>query len=175
MGVPRLYGFLKNKYPLIINPLEDDYFPKYDNLYVDLNGIIYDQLLAENENEIIDMDDFEAIEKILLYIERLVSIINPRKLLFIAVDGVSPQLKLNLQRRYRYTRNKEKNYSGLGFDIGSISPGTEFMEKLNELLKFLIHKKVTEDKSWKKLKVVLSGYNVNKALKFNNNSCLIHF
>lgn len=50
------------------------------------------------------------------------------------------------------------------FDSNCITPGTEFMAKLSEYLKYFIRKKIKEDSAWKKVKVILSGHEVRNPL-----------
>jgi len=46
------------------------------------------------------------------------------------------------------------------FDSNCITPGTEFMQKLTEHLKFYIRKKLKEDIHWRDMKVIFSGHEV---------------
>ena len=46
------------------------------------------------------------------------------------------------------------------FDSNCITPGTEFMCKLQKQLKYFVHKKTTTDPLWQQVKVVLSGQDV---------------
>ncbi|KAJ3213714.1 hypothetical protein HDU67_002555 [Dinochytrium kinnereticum] len=46
------------------------------------------------------------------------------------------------------------------FDSNCITPGSEFMTRLSEQLKYFIAKKISEDASWAKIKVILSGHEV---------------
>jgi hypothetical protein len=46
------------------------------------------------------------------------------------------------------------------FDSNCITPGTEFMAALSEHLRYFIRKKIKEDASWQKVKVIFSGHEV---------------
>ena len=87
----------------------------------------------------------------------IVNQIKPRKALIIAVDGVAPRAKMNQQRSRRFRSSKEteeelekakkagKEISKESlFDSNCITPGTEFMEKLNEHFEYFVRKKVLE-------------------------------
>lgn len=107
------------------------------------------------------------------YIEHLFGKIKPKKLFFMAIDGVAPRAKMNQQRsrRFRTALDAEKARDkaireGIelpkeeAFDSNCITPGTDFMARLTEQLKYFISKKVTEDVEWQGVEVVLSGHEV---------------
>jgi 5'-3' exonuclease len=50
------------------------------------------------------------------------------------------------------------------FDSNCITPGTEFMARLHEQLKYFVTYKVTTDTQWQKVKVILSGHEVSISL-----------
>jgi hypothetical protein len=43
------------------------------------------------------------------------------------------------------------------FDSNTITPGTDFMDRLSEHLKWFIRKKIAEDSAWRKVDVIFSG------------------
>jgi 5'-3' exoribonuclease 1 len=107
------------------------------------------------------------------YIEHLFGKIKPKKLFFMAIDGVAPRAKMNQQRarRFRTALDAEKaREKALAegkelpkeepFDSNAITPGTPFMQKLTQQLKYFINKKVSEDAEWQKPDIVLSGHEV---------------
>lgn len=98
-----------------------------------------------------------------------------------AIDGVAPRAKLNQQRsrRFRSAKDlaeatKEKGLlgkihgdddgGGTGqkevFDSNCITPGTEFMEKVSNCIKYFIRMKINQDPMWRKLKVIYSGHEI---------------
>lgn len=49
---------------------------------------------------------------------------------------------------------------GARFDSNCITPGTEFMARLNEHLKYFINQKLSTDQSWQNVEVIFSGHEV---------------
>ena len=47
------------------------------------------------------------------------------------------------------------------FDSNCITPGTPFMARLHEQLKYFINQKLTTDPSWQKVEVIFSGHEVS--------------
>jgi 5'-3' exonuclease len=94
--------------------------------------------------------DVDKLEKMMMmriinYIDFLISVVKPKKQLYIAVDGVAPMAKCNQQRQRRYRsvddniiKNRIKKKYGMYYnDYWSntvITPGTKFMEKLHMYL-----------------------------------------
>jgi len=116
------------------------------------------------------------------YTDKLIRIIKPKKLLYLAVDGVAPRAKMNQQRSRRFRaaqEAKEKSdqekellkdwkEKGLkepeekpkGFDSNIITPGTTFMHRLAQALKIYISHRLQFDNLWKGLTVIFSDSNV---------------
>ena len=106
-------------------------------------------------------------------IEHLFGKIKPRKLFFMAIDGVAPRAKMNQQRSRRFRtaldaevarekaiREGAEMPKEDPFDSNCITPGTDFMARLTQQLKYFINKKVSEDIDWQGVEVVLSGHEV---------------
>ena len=88
-----------------------------------------------------------------------------------AVDGVAPRAKMNQQRSRRFRTAKERQESlnkaemqGAdikdSFDSNCITPGTLFMAKLSNQLKYFVNDKITNDAQWRNVNVILSGHEV---------------
>ena len=123
MGIPVYFKTLIEDYNNICLP--DTTKLTIDNLFFDLNCLIHPcchNLVDENEMFI----------KILDSIHKIIKVTNPNKLVYIAIDGPCPKPKMIQQRLRRFKSAKEKKE----WDTNKITPGTEFMENLeNYLLK----------------------------------------
>lgn len=201
MGVPAFFRWLSRKYPSIVvhcreekakvidgikipvditQPNPNDF--EFDNLYLDMNGIIHP--CCHPENKPAPNNEEEMMEAIFEYIDRLVAIVRPRKVLYMAIDGVAPRAKMNQQRSRRFRASKDSRESreeiarikeelrtrGIEippdrpekehFDSNCITPGTEFMSRLAECLRYYIHVKMNSDPGWSQIMVILSDANV---------------
>ena len=51
------------------------------------------------------------------------------------------------------------------FDSNCITPGTDFMARLHEHLKYFVNKKLSSDPTWQKVEIILSGHDVGQIRK----------
>ncbi|WAR13782.1 XRN1-like protein [Mya arenaria] len=143
MGVPKFYRWISERFPCLSEVVKEFQIPEFDNLYLDMNGIVH----------------------------FLFRMIKPQKVFFMAVDGVAPRAKMNQQRGRRFRsareaeelerRAREKGEvlpTEKRFDSNCITPGTPFMVRLQEQLKYFVVKKVSQDPLWKGVRVYLSGH-----------------
>ncbi|XP_078210178.1 5'-3' exoribonuclease 1 isoform X10 [Callithrix jacchus] len=171
MGVPKFYRWISERYPCLSEVVKEHQIPEFDNLYLDMNGIIH-QCSHPNDDDVhFRISDDKIFTDIFHYLEVLFRIIKPRKVFFMAVDGVAPRAKMNQQRGRRFRSAKEaedkiKKAIEKGetlptearFDSNCITPGTEFMARLHEHLKYFVNMKISMDKSWQGVTIYFSGH-----------------
>ncbi|KAK6833246.1 hypothetical protein PG987_007940 [Apiospora arundinis] len=173
MGVPKFFRWLSERYPAISQLIAENRIPEFDNLYLDMNGIIHNCTHKDSDDATFRLTEEEMFIRIFNYIEHLFGKIKPQKLFFMAIDGVAPRAKMNQQRarRFRTALDAEKARDKAikegvempkeaPFDSNCITPGTEFMAKLTRHLKYFINKKITQDSDWQGCEIVLSGHEV---------------
>lgn len=108
MGISRFYRWLSERYPLINENITVDQIPPFDNLYLDMNGIIH-HCSHENNGETLFEQESDLWVSVFQYVSHIVAIIKPKKLLYIAVDGVAPRAKMNQQRARRFRAAKVRS------------------------------------------------------------------
>lgn len=150
--------------------------PEFDNLYLDMNGIIHNCSHPNDADVTYRISEEMIFEGIFHYVEYLFKMIRPQKVFFIAVDGVAPRAKMNQQRGRRFRSAHEaaeqlKAAIAKGetipdedrFDSNCITPGTAFMVRLQKALEHFIQVKIATDVLWKACTVILSGHEVGKS------------
>jgi len=150
-----------------------------DNLYIDMNGIIHPCSHPEHGPQ--PKTEEEMYENVCHYVDRLVRIMRPRKLLYLAIDGVAPRAKMNQQRsrRFRSAQEARENLeveenirndlikkgqkvppAAKAWDSNVITPGTPFMLRLAEFIRFYIRKRISTDKAWQQIRVIFSDASI---------------
>ncbi|XP_066564955.1 5'-3' exoribonuclease 1 isoform X2 [Amia ocellicauda] len=171
MGVPKFYRWISERYPCLSEVVKEHQIPEFDNLYLDMNGIIHQCSHPNDEDVHFRISEEKIFADIFHYLEVLFRIIKPRKVFFMAVDGVAPRAKMNQQRGRRFRSAKEAEEkikkalekgevlpTEARFDSNCITPGTDFMARLQEQLMYFVHNKLNTDKSWQGVNVYLSGH-----------------
>ncbi|XP_006459675.1 hypothetical protein AGABI2DRAFT_184268 [Agaricus bisporus var. bisporus H97] len=163
----------RERYPLTSQLIQENKIPEFDNLYLDFNGIIHNCSHPNDEDAHFRLSEDQIFTSIFAYVDHLFGKIKPKKLFFMAVDGVAPRAKMNQQRSRRFRTAKEakdvrekaekkgeKLPDEKAFDSNCITPGTLFMARLSEQLRYFVNKKISEDANWRDIEVVLSGHEV---------------
>jgi 5'-3' exoribonuclease 1 len=153
MGIPSYFSYIVKRHKDIIKQIVT--LPCVHNLYMDCNSIVYDAVRTCSPLANRNISDYETelISNVCLRIEEYIQKIRPQNKVLIAFDGVAPVAKLNQQRERRYkswftsvveerVNEKDRQRNGGGekppraWNTSSITPGTNFMKKLNEHLHF---------------------------------------
>ncbi|KAG2187846.1 hypothetical protein INT44_000596 [Umbelopsis vinacea] len=170
MGVPKFFRWMSERYPLCSQLITENRIPEFDNLYLDMNGIIHNCSHNNSDDAHFRISEEQIWLAIFNYVDHLFRKIKPRKTFFLAIDGVAPRAKMNQQRSRRFRTAKDaedlkRRALAKGedlpdeppFDSNCITPGTEFMIKLTKELQYFINKKVSEDANWRGIDIILSG------------------
>ena len=127
MGIPVFFKTLITDYTHVIKPIEGQ---SIDNLFFDLNCLIH-PCCAKVE----DGDEKKMIQTIIVHIHKLIQLTGA-KFVFIAIDGPAPKAKMIQQRSRRHKSVLENK----PWDTNAITPGTTFMNQLNQTLLVLYNK-----------------------------------
>jgi 5'-3' exonuclease len=150
MGIPSYFSYIVKNYPEIIKKYMQTNL-NVDNLYLDCNSIVYDAYykLLSDKQEFND-ESYELskilIKNVCIKIEYYINLIKPLKRVLIAFDGVAPVAKLEQQRSRRYKSAYQNNIMNEihqkntleikdSWNTAAITPGTQFMNLLNECIK----------------------------------------
>ncbi len=175
MGVIRFFYWVFQNHPSVLHEIstssrynKNKKLSPIDTYLIDLNAIIHpvvrkhtierkgDSLSFGKQEEIKkDVPDQELYDYICQEIFERVEIINPKKHLIIAIDGVAGISKQMQQRQRRYNRK----YDGQGFDTNKITTGTEFMYNLSLYIQSYIKIQLKKRK-WSHLTITFSSERV---------------
>eukprot|EP00371_Babesia_bovis_P002206 XP_001610853.1 5'-3' exonuclease [Babesia bovis T2Bo] len=155
-----------------------------DHLYMDMNAVIH-VATHGNISPVVQMANEQRLRRITSAIEMMFDIVRPRKMLYMAVDGVCPTAKINQQRGRRFLTSKNVDpladicsavsaedgytyiakrlpfdeYDNVSFNPNYISPGTDFMKIVDsEISNWLALK--TEEGFFGKCMVTYNGVTV---------------
>jgi len=198
MGVPAFFRWLTAKYPKVLIPAVEEAVVnvdglemeidltgpnpngmEFDNLYLDMNGLVHP--CCHPESGVAPKDEEEMMLKVFVAIDEIFAVVRPRKLLYMAMDGVAPRAKMNQQRARRFKAAKDielgkeaeeavrKEIAERGlptpdprppqWDHNVITPGTQFMENLSRALHWYVHDRMNREPAWQSIRVVLSDSN----------------
>ena len=139
MGVPSYFSYIIKNHAKLIKKLSKSTIP-VNNLYLDCNSIIYDAVHNIDFTKLVVSDIDTIINSVCSKIDEYIFELKPDNIVYIAFDGVAPVAKLEQQRSRRYKSLYQNNISKSIFkdakpdpwNTTAITPGTNFMKKLNE-------------------------------------------
>lgn len=142
MGIPYYFKYLTKKHTQVLsstNPLKTT---QVDYLLMDCNSIVYDSVrLLQNASQ--EVTNETVIDQVLFRIWEYIQMICPRKVIYIAFDGVAPLSKMKQQktRRYKTAAQAATMQVKTQWSTTCITPGTPFMQQLSQsVLKAFSHK-----------------------------------
>lgn len=164
MGVPGFFLWLWKKYKgtrfvfqknKLSKTKDKDLIKKLkhlDYLFLDANSLVHPvcfKVLADNPN-LTNLEKLEGkmLNAVIDYIKSLKEEVNPKKALYISIDGVAPVAKIKQQRQRRFKSvhdkilwNNIKRKHNIeipnSWNNSAITPGTPFMDKLtNKLIEY---------------------------------------
>jgi len=197
MGVPTFYRYVHDRFPKCIR----DYIEttssaelecasssdwsstpnpnaiEFDNVYIDFNGLVHNATHPADRPPPANQE--ESLLEIFRQIDRIVLAARPRRLLYLALDGVAPRAKMDQQRARRFmaARGRESEqvrasrlseaFAQAGeaaaarehFDHNAITPGTEWMCQLGDALRYYLAAR-SSTPAWRRLSVLLSDASV---------------
>ncbi|KAK2196768.1 bifunctional Xrn1 [Babesia duncani] len=162
-----------------------DFYEDVDYFYIDMNAVIHSATHG-NMSPIVEIEDEQRMRRITSTLLKLFHMIKPKKVMYLAVDGVCPSAKINQQRtrRFRLAKKVEDltarvqdicemkpiedynidklpcgSYDNVTFNPNYISPGTEFMQMFDSEIKNWLAIKTLE-KQWGDCLVIYDGANI---------------
>lgn len=152
MGIPSFFSHVIKQHGEILKKYCQSLM-SIDNLYLDSNSIIYDVVNEMNKEEkfiTFELDKLEdyIIKQVCIKIKEYIDKLKPLKKVYIAFDGVAPIAKLSQQRNRRFKtifqsemmREIGIEKKKINWETTSITPGTEFMNKLDKIIKKVFEK-----------------------------------
>ena len=145
MGIPHLFRWLKNQdYKGVLRRSVPSYVSSFS---FDFNGILHEvaqtvyaygkgenpkrkKLVEKADPKILEAEYYQALATKL---SEVISQVAPQEILVLAVDGVAPQAKIAQQRQRRFRSAMESSGNSV-FDSSAITPGTEFMKRVDNFL-----------------------------------------
>jgi 5'-3' exonuclease len=155
MGIPSFFSHIIKSHSSIIKKMEQKSKKTFNHLYMDCNSIIYDVVneLKSNHTPLLDneINNNNIINNVIKNIEKYIELTKPTKSIVIAFDGGAPLAKMKQQRERRFkstfqsdfinnfnkistNKNNEYDINNREWSTLMITPGTLFMDKLNNTL-----------------------------------------
>lgn len=170
MGIKHFFWWFKNRFREYITEIKkfERLSIPIDNFLIDMNGIFHEsaqkiykygafkpppRLLGPDPPAVQNADHL-VFKDVCKTIEKIISIVNPRKRIVLCIDGPAPIAKQCQQRSRRFLSALNPVE---GFDSNCITPGTEFMDNLSKHIDRFI-KNILQPKT--KLEIIFSNEKV---------------
>lgn len=177
MGIPFFFKYIFDNCGSVVHHLNGKLQLPIDHFFMDLNSLIHPVcqrffpkkeenkfskpkrlLHSKQEEKKIPISNKMIFSELCKEIEKRVFIIQPKKTIYIAIDGVAGISKGSQQRQRRALSVKSKSEEEIKeFDTNCISAGTQFMEELSRYLDYYFKGKISKNSYWKNLKIIFSN------------------
>lgn len=153
MGVPGFFLWLIKKYKQSKFIFDKDCnlydVSNIDALMIDANCMLHPscfKILREyNHLKNTKQLQYKMLDEIINYLKHIIEFVDPKKLIYIAIDGVAPIAKIKQQRMRRfksvktnslYNNIKRKHKKDVPFfwNNSAITPGTKFMDQITDTI-----------------------------------------
>ena len=129
MGIYNFHTWLRKKFPNIYIQIQDNNV--YDYIYIDINFILHNAIYESKTEK-----DF--MNRVFSQLDIILSNFIAKKKIYLALDGPSSYAKILLQRKRRSNMNNKSIKTGIS--SLNITPGTEFMKRIETKLEVYINK-----------------------------------
>jgi len=141
------------------------------NVYIDASGPLHEAAQKEFQYGAFKSDKFdyrgyeqrelETFSTFFDYILAVLEIVQPEKVLYMAIDGPPPRMKRNQQRSRRFIAAEERKRrleagEKVLFDSNAITPGTMFMAQFTRYAQTAIRRWLNNIPKYRHLKVIFS-------------------
>lgn len=138
MGIPHFFGHLVRSHPEVLAACPSS---RCERLYLDFNCVVHQCVSSVDDGGSDTAVAAAVVSASIEYLDCLVARLQPRRLVYVAVDGVPPRAKMEQQRQRRFMTSwtepgQTSAHLALArkWDRNAITPGTTFMTMLSAAL-----------------------------------------
>lgn len=171
MGIFNFFRFFENTFRdniyRVKSSIKSEVYIDVDNLMIDMNGLFHtsaqkifrygsfasSSFVVKNDKR----NQERVFRDVCASIEKLLLLVNPTKRVILCVDGSAPIAKQIQQSKRRYVSSLKRSVDDETFDSNCISPGTEFMDRMNGYIIRFIRSRMNENPYWQNLEIVFSS------------------
>ncbi|MCG8711149.1 hypothetical protein JHU04_004547, partial [Brenneria sp. 4F2] len=71
MGIPKFFKYIAERWPMILQLIDGQHIPEFDNLYLDMNSILHTCTHGNDDDVTKRLTEEEVFGKIFVYIDHL--------------------------------------------------------------------------------------------------------